>query len=111
MKEDRVYLQHIQDAVTQILEYTKDGEAEFVEDRKIQDAVIRNLEIIDEAVKKISKSLRDKNTDIPRKQISGMRDEMIHEYFGVDLDIVWNVVKKDIPPLQKKIKELLQIKS
>lgn len=107
MKENRIYLQHIRDAINKIFEYTKEGREIFLKDSKAQDAVIRNLEIIGEAVKNVSQSLRAKYPDIPWKQIAGMRDEMIHEYFGVDLEIVWNVVVKDLPTLKEKIDQLL----
>ena len=108
MKEDRIYLQHIRDAIGKIFRFTKGGKEEFLTDDKGQDAVIRNLEIIGEAVKNISKAFREKHSDIPWKQIAGMRDEMIHEYFGVDLDIVWNVVVKDLPLLKERLNKILK---
>lgn len=111
MKDDHVYLQHIRDAIQKIMDYTQEGRKIFLEDNKGQDAVIRNLEIIGEAVKNLSENLRNQHFDIPWKQIAGMRDEMIHEYFGVDLDIVWNVVERDIPALKKKVNQLLSEKS
>ncbi len=108
MKDDRVYLQHIRDSIARILEYTKGGSNEFMHDSKIQDAVIRNLEIIGEAVKHLSDDLRSPNSDIPWKQIAGMRDELIHEYFGVDAGIVWNVIAQHLPLLKEKIDNLLK---
>ena len=107
-KDPRVYLAHVLECATRIRLYISSGEQAFQRDTMIQDAVIRNLEIIGEAVKNISKDLRAKHSDIPWQQIAGMRDEMIHEYFGVDLSIVWNVVVKDLPTLKRKIDELLE---
>ena len=72
---------------------------DFVKDFKTQDAVIRNLEIIGEAAKNISESTRGRYPEIPWKQIAGMRDRLIHQYFGVNIDVVWNVVRKDLEGL------------
>lgn len=69
--------------------------------------MIRNFEIIGEAVKHISDDLRCKHPDIPWKQIAGMRDEMIHEYFGIDLTIVWDTVQNDLPKLKQTVDRLL----
>lgn len=107
MKDDRVYLQHIRDAIGRILSYTTSGRDAFLATPQAQDAVIRNLEIIGEAGKHLSTDLRQQHPDIPWKQIAGMRDEMIHEYFGVDLRIVWNVIEQHIPPLSQKVDSLL----
>jgi uncharacterized protein with HEPN domain len=88
VKDDRVYLWHIRDCIDRILDYTRDGQGVFLADTKTQDAVIRNLEIIGEAVKNISGDLKSVYPDIPWQRIAGMRDRMIHEYFGVNLQIV-----------------------
>ena len=107
MKDDRIYLQHIRDAINRILSYTASGRDAFLANPQAQDAVIRNLEIIGEAVKHLSSELRQQHPDIPWKQIAGMRDEMIHEYFGVDVNIVWKVIERHIPTLSQKINSLL----
>ncbi len=73
----------------------------------IQDAVIRNLEIIGEAVKNISPAMRIEYPDVPWKQIAGLRDVLIHHYFGVDLETVWLVVEKRLPDLSERIKFIL----
>ena len=107
MSRDRVYLLHIQEAIARIAEYTAGGRREFLEKSLIQDAVIRQLEIVGEAVKNLSPELRDANAELPWKQIAGMRDKLIHEYFGVDLKLVWNVVEAHLPVLGGKVDELL----
>ncbi len=107
MKDPEVYLLHINDAIGKVLQYTAKGKENFLEDSKTQDAVIRNLEIIGEATKKISDDFKSKYPDIAWKEVSGMRDVLIHDYFGVNLDIVWEVVERDIPQLQEKINVLL----
>ena len=108
MKDDKVYLLHIRDAIQSIFDYTAAGKENFLKTKLIQDGVIRNLEIIGEAVKNVSDALKSKYKDMRWKQIAGMRDKMIHQYFGVNLEIVWEVVAKDLPPLQKKIEEILK---
>ena len=108
MKDDRIYLQHIRDAIGRILSYTASGREAFLATPQAQDAVIRNLEIIGEAVKHLSPDLRQQHPDIPWKQIAGMRDEMIHEYFGVDVAIVWKVVERHLPTLRQTIESLLR---
>ena len=108
MKDDRAYLQHIGDSIERILEYTAKGEPTFLSDKKTQDAVIRNFEVIGEAVKQLSDNLKSEHPDIPWRQIAGMRDKMIHEYFGVNLQLVWEVVQGELPPLRAKIQSMLQ---
>jgi len=78
----------------------------FCKDEKTIDAVIRNIEIIGEAAKNIPKEIQDKNPDIPWRIILGMRNKVAHEYFGVDVDILWKTAKEDIVELKKKIKKL-----
>jgi len=79
---------------------------EFVVDSKTQDAVIRNIEIIGEATKKLSESIRNQHNKIPWKAIAGTRDRLIHGYFGVNIDIVWEIATQDIPKLSSEMKEI-----
>ncbi|MCD6447653.1 MAG: DUF86 domain-containing protein [Thermoplasmata archaeon] len=81
---------------------------EFVKDRKTVNAVIRSLEVMGEAVKKIPPEIRDRHPEIPWKYIAAMRDKLIHEYHGVDLEIVWEVIEKEIPPLKPKFEKVLE---
>ena len=107
MKDDSVYLRHILDAAKRIHDYTQDGQTAFLADTKTQDAVVRNIEIIGEAVKNLSAALRAAHTDIPWKSIAGMRDEVIHHYFGVELDTVWHVVQLRLPVFVKQVERIL----
>ncbi len=109
MKEDRVYLAHIRDAIDRVESFTSGGRERFLADAMVQDAVIRNLEVIGEAVKGLSENLRLANPDIPWKQIAGMRDVLIHHYFGVKLETVWQVVIDHLPRLGERVRGLLDI--
>ena len=107
MKDDRVYLEHIREAVGRIHEYTVAGRAAFMTNRMAQDAVVRNFEIIGEAAKRLPDPTRRRKPDIPWRDVAGFRDVLIHDYTGVDLGEVWNVVERDLPALRKAVEELL----
>lgn len=113
MKKDiRVFIQDILESIKLIEEYAKGvNEEEFLDkDNNLQmkDAIIRRLEIIGEAVKNIPDDFKGKYPNIPWKQISGMRDILIHEYFGVKLERVWKTAKEDLPELRKAISKILK---
>jgi uncharacterized protein with HEPN domain len=107
VKDDRVYLGHIRDAIHDIEEYTAGGRDAFMSDRMRQDAVIRKLEIVGEAVKHLSEETTKRRPDIPWKRIAGMRDRLTHDYFGVDLALVWTAVERDVPQLRSAVDGLL----
>ena len=109
MKDDAVFLLHIRDSCGRILEYTVGGREAFLADPKTRDAVVPNIEIIGEAAKNLSAEFRDKHPDIPWKRMAGMRDRVIHAYFGVDADLVWEVVEKHVPELKSRIESLLEL--
>lgn len=108
-RDDKVYLHHILDAIARIEDYCQGlTKLDFEMDNLVQDGVIRQMEIIGEAAKNLSEDLRDKTTDIPWQDITGMRDKLIHGYFGVDLGTVWETVQRDLPPFKVQIKKLLK---
>ena len=108
LNKENVFLKHIKDEIDFIIKHT--GDIDFnnlIEDELLKRAVIRSLEIIGEAVKKLDKNFRNKYNKIEWKKIAGFRDKLIHHYFGIDWDIVWDVIKNKIPELNKHLKELL----
>ena len=107
IKDDFVYIEHILDCIRKINEYTQGlSIKEFSSNELVQDAVIRNIEIIGEASKKLSSDLKQTYYEIPWKEIAGMRDKLIHDYLGVDIKVVWRTIREDIPFLEKLIKEI-----
>lgn len=109
MKDNLVFLLHIRDAIETIETYTtKMKHDDFLNSRLVQDGVIRQMEIIGEAAKNLSSQFKEKHPDIQWKQIAGMRDKLIHQYFGVNIKKVWQTVKKDIPILKEKINAIIK---
>lgn len=101
---DLAFLSHILDSANAIEGFLKDNtKQEFLDSRLKQSAVVREIEVIGEAVKNISNELKDGHKEVKWKDIAGTRDKMIHHYFGVDLDIVWNISTLDLPKLRKDI--------
>jgi uncharacterized protein with HEPN domain len=104
---DRLFLRHVLEAVAAIESFTADGESAFMADLKTQSAVVRQIEIIGEAVKNLSAELVASEPGVPWRQIAGMRDRLIHAYFKVDLDAVWSTVKQDLLPLKENVRRML----
>lgn len=108
-KEPIFFLQDIENSVSKIFKYTASIDyKEFVSNDMIKDAVERNFEIIGEAVKNLSEDFRNNYPNIPFKQIAGMRDKLIHDYFGVDYEIIWKTIKDKLPQFNDDITTLIE---
>ena len=108
MKGDRLYLQHILDAINKVDDYVSVGHQVFISSSHWQDAVIRQLEIIGEATKRLSKEHCSQHAEIPWRRMAGLRDVLIHDYMGVDINAVWEITQNELPVLKKRIETILK---
>lgn len=107
MKDELVYIEHILEAIKKIQDYTKDlSKEQFIQNELVVDAVIRNIEIIGEASTKISRNLQQIYFEIPWKDMAGMRDKLIHDYMGVDTEVIWQTIIEDLPVLKGLLSEI-----
>lgn len=108
-RDYKVYLEDIIEAIRKIRFFTSDTSLQtFSSDIKTFDAVIRNLEIIGEAIKRVPEEIRSKYPDIEWRKIGGFQDILIHEYFGVDTEIIWDIIQNKLPVLERQIKRILE---
>ncbi len=106
-KDPKIFLAHVLESIEMIETYMKNlTKNEFSENEQVQDAVVRRVGIIGEAVKNLPMDLRKKYKNIPWSKATGMRDVMVHDYFGIDINIVWKTTKEDLPVFYKEIKKV-----
>ena len=109
MKDRQVFLRHLADCLQRIREYTAEGHEHFLSDRKTQDAVIRNLEIVGQIVRDLgAETLASQRPEIPWARIAGARNILAHQYLGVDLSLVWNIVERDLDALEAAVGQLIK---
>lgn len=106
---DKDYLADMLEALERVQQYTEGYTFDqFVNDSKTQDAVVRNLEIIGEAAKQISASIKKPYVDIPWKLLAGVRDRLIHHYFGINYEIVWRIITEELPTVAANVRKVLE---
>lgn len=109
-KDSTLFVKHVRDEISKIESFIKNSSKEdFMKDEKLKYAVVRGLEIIGEAVKNIPESVKAKYSKVPWKDIAGMRDKLMHHYFGVDYEKVWKVVEEDLPALKEEMEKINEI--
>lgn len=106
-RSERLYLRDMVDAIDRVFDYTAQGRRAFLADRKTQDAVIKNIQVIGEAVRGVSPTTREAHPEIPWADIAGMRDRLVHGYYRVDLNVVWDVVDNDLSGFRAALQRLL----
>ena len=108
-RQPQIFVDHILESIKLVEEYTAGvTKDDFISSVRIQDMVMRRLEIIGEAVKRLPDEIKQLSPETPWKKIAGMRDVLIHEYFGVDLKLTWEVVQKELPPLKRSVEVIKQ---
>ncbi|RJP24500.1 MAG: DUF86 domain-containing protein [Candidatus Abyssobacteria bacterium SURF_5] len=106
--DDRLYLIHIKECIRSIEDYTAEGREAFFADKKTQDAVLRNLHILSESTQRVSRPLKEKHAEIDWRSITAFRNVVVHNYLGVDLKVVWDIVQQDLPDLKRKVDFILR---
>ena len=108
MRDDKEKLEKIIESLDRIKQYTKDGEDKFFNDYLIQDGVVRNFQVVGDAIKDLSDDLKQKNPDVEWKEAARFRDKVTHHYLDVDFSKVWNAVQNDVEPLRAKVYDIHQ---
>jgi len=108
MKDDKLYLIHIGECIQRVETYVAGGRESFATSTLIQDAVLRNLQTLAESTQHLSNALKAAHPEVNWRDISGFRSVLVHDYLGVDMDRVWEVVQRDLPDLKRKIAAILK---
>ena len=108
MKYDKVYLKHIRECILRIEENTAGGKDKFMASHTLQDAVLRNLQTMTESTQRLSEGLKEGHPEIEWTRIAAFRNVLVHNYLGVDLERIWDVIQRDVPPLKHAILNILE---
>lgn len=108
MSDDTVYLHHILQCIERINEHSAGGREAFFASHTLQDATLRNLQTMSEATQRLRDETKAVRPEIPWRQIAGFRNVMVHNYLGIDLDLVWTIIHRDVPPLRQAVTEILE---
>jgi len=106
VKDDALYLIHIRECLARIEQYTVDGRDAFFADTKTQDAVVRNLQTLAESSRRLSAAVKAKRPEVDWRSIAGFRNVAVHDYLGIDLDRIWDIVERDLPILRNAIEAI-----
>ena len=109
MKNDSIYLKHILDSIRRIEEDTSEGREKFLATHTLQDAVLRNLQTLSESTKRLSDPLKTSHPEIEWRRITAFRNILVHDYLGIDLDRIWQIVESDVPQLKRAVAALLEL--
>ena len=107
MKDDRLYVIHVMECIARIEQYTTEGKDAFFADRKTQDAVVRNLQVLAESTRRLSNPLKLSRPDVDWRGLAGFRNVAVHDYLGIDTQQIWHIVEHDLPELKPKIAAIL----
>ncbi len=107
MSEDLLYLAHIQECIDRIQAFAKDGKESFFGDLRTQGAILRNLQVLAESATRLSEDLRNAHSDVDWKGVRGFRNVLVHDYLGIDISDVWDIVEQDLPLLKSAVEAML----
>ena len=102
MKSDQLYVIHVTECIARVREYTVDGREAFLSDRKTQDAVLRNLQVLAESSQRIAPEFKETHPEVNWKQLSGFRNVLVHDYLGLNMVRVWEFIERDLPDLERR---------
>ncbi len=108
MKDDRLYVIHIGECLARIAQYVAGGREAFMHSTLIQDAVLRNLQTIGQSVSRLSDTLREAHPEINWRSIIGLRNVLVHDYLGINLERIWDIIEYDVPNLQRTVEAILR---
>jgi len=106
-RDDTVYLRHILECIRRIAEDIAEGHERFMASHTLQDAVLRNLQVMAESTQRLSETAKAKQPDIEWRKIAALRNILAHDYLGIDLDTVWDITQRDVPELKRAAEEIL----